>query len=91
MMIILLSYYDHIIIILLSYYYHMLIKLIHPPILNQQFLHEMGLEKRSRSINSANRREISFRVFLDRLEIRNSILQKNGNRKTKTIKSIKNV
>ena len=35
---------------------------------NQPFLHEIGLEKRSRSADSAVRREISLRIFLERLK-----------------------
>ena len=48
---------------------------------NQPFLHEMGLEKRFRSTDSAVRREISLRIFLDGLQIK---------KKMKTIRSNQN-
>ena len=39
-------------------------------------MHEKGLEKRSRSKNNSNRRYVSIRVFLDRLEIKKTKFQK---------------
>ena len=37
---------------------------------NQEFLHEMGLERRWRGLTTAKFHEIAFRVFLDTSKIK---------------------